>query len=150
MTTNNSCDYSPIQYDALVGAANGGITSVSPSSAGYVFTSNGVSANPSFQPRSLISVTAVTHAASPYTVLVTDYFLAVDCSSGVVTIKLPNAPTIGTSYIVKDSNGDSATYNITVTTVGGIVTIDGSTSYVINTGYQSNSFIFDGTNWEIF
>ena len=37
------------QYDVLVGAASNGITSVSPSTSTYVLTSNGTSANPTFQ-----------------------------------------------------------------------------------------------------
>lgn len=37
------------QYDVLVGGATNTITNVSPSTAGFVLTSNGVSANPTFQ-----------------------------------------------------------------------------------------------------
>ena len=37
------------QYDVLVGGASNTITSVSPSTAGFILTSNGVSADPSFQ-----------------------------------------------------------------------------------------------------
>lgn len=37
------------QHDVLVAGANSAITSVSPSTAGFVLTSNGVSADPSFQ-----------------------------------------------------------------------------------------------------
>lgn len=37
------------QYDVLVGGATNTVSSVSPSTAGFILTSNGVSANPSFQ-----------------------------------------------------------------------------------------------------
>jgi hypothetical protein len=37
------------QHDVLVGASSNGITSISPSTSGFVLTSNGVSADPSFQ-----------------------------------------------------------------------------------------------------
>ena len=37
------------QHDILVAGANSAITSVSPSTAGFFLTSNGVSADPSFQ-----------------------------------------------------------------------------------------------------
>ena len=49
MAQNNSCNYSPVQYDVLVGSSNNGISSVDPSStSGIPLVSNGSSANPSF------------------------------------------------------------------------------------------------------
>jgi hypothetical protein len=97
-----------------------------------------------------LTVTSVNHAASPYTVLSTDEFLSVNVSGGVVTIKLPNAPSTGRVYIIKDSTGGAATSNISVTTVGGAVTIDGSTTYTMATNYQAISVVFDGTSYEVF
>lgn len=97
-----------------------------------------------------LNVTSVTHAASPYTVLAADDFLAVDTTGGVVTLLFPNAPATGRVYSIKDSKLDSATNNITVTSVGGTVTFDGSTSRIINTNGASLNIIFDGTNYEIF
>lgn len=120
-------------------------------SAGQVLTSAGASALPVWQNGSIaFAYTAVNHAATPYTVLSTDYYLAVDVTAGVVTIKLPNAPTNYTQYVIKDKVGLSATSNITVTTVGGTVTIDGVTSYVLNTAYQSINVLFDGSNFQIY
>jgi hypothetical protein len=98
----------------------------------------------------VLTVTALTHASSPYTVLSTDDFLAITGSVGTFTVKLPNAPTTGRVIIIKDTNGVAATDNIAVTTVGGSVTIDGSTTYTMATNYQSISVIFDGTNYEVF
>lgn len=97
-----------------------------------------------------LTVTSVNNAASPYTVLTTDQFLAVNTSGGAVTIRLPNAPSRGRVFYIKDSNGTAATSNITVTTVGGAVNIDGATSYVMATNYQSISVIFDGSAYEVF
>ena len=98
---------------------------------------------------SIQTVTSVNNSASPYTVLNTDQFIACQASTGLITIKLPNAPTTGQVWTIKDSNGASAGSNISVTTVGGTVTIDGSTTYTIATNYQSISVIFDGTNYEV-
>jgi hypothetical protein len=98
----------------------------------------------------VLSITTVAHAASPYTVLSTDQFLAVNVSGGVVEIELPNAPTSGRVIYIKDSNGAAATSNISITTVGGSVTIDGQTTYTMSTNYQSINVIFDGTNYEVF
>jgi hypothetical protein len=136
----------------------GGTTSTGPfqaittglSTAGYVLTSNGASALPSFQASgtALLAYTAV--SSGPYTVLSTDYYLGVTVSSTGISILLPNAPSTGRSYVVKDTAGGAATHNITVTTVGGSVNIDGSTSFVMNTNYESVELIFNGTAYEIF
>lgn len=89
-------------------------------------------------------------STSPYVALSTDEWLAVNVSSIPITIELPNAPSTGYVYYIKDYTGNAAVHHITVTTVGGTVTFDGSTSYTMNSNYQEASFLFDGTNWEIF
>lgn len=87
---------------------------------------------------------------SPYVVLGTDDYIGVDSSGGAITVELPNAPATGRAFIIKDSTGSSATHNITVTTVGGIVTIDGATSVVFSTNFQSIQVIFNGTDYEVY
>jgi hypothetical protein len=94
------------------------------------------------------SITAV--STSPYVVSATDYFLAVNSSSGAIQINLPNAPSTGREFVIKDSTGSAATHNITVTTVGGSVDIDAATTFVMNTAYQSINVIFDGAAYEIY
>jgi hypothetical protein len=94
-------------------------------------------------------VVLVNNAASPYTVLNTDNYLGCQTSSGVITINLPNAPPAGKILIIKDSNGSAATNNITITTVGGTVTIDGATTVTMLTNYQSINVFFDGSNYSI-
>ena len=79
----------------------------------------------------------------------TDFFLSVNTGTAI-TVQLPNAPATGRIFTVKDATGTAATNNITVTTVGGVVTIDGATSLVFNQNYGSASFIFDGTSYEVF
>lgn len=96
-----------------------------------------------------LAYVSVNHAASPYTVLSSDDFISCDTSTGTITIELPNAPVMSKVYIIKDRAGDAATSNITITTVGGIITIDGSTSYVINTNFEAINVIFNGTNYEV-
>lgn len=98
----------------------------------------------------VITITSLDDGDSPYTVLQTDYYMSCNVSGGTLTIDLPDAPTTGKVYIVKDSGGDAATNNITVTTSGGIVTIDGATSRVISTDYASLQFVFNGTSYEVF
>lgn len=94
--------------------------------------------------------TGVNHAASPYTVLSTDYYISADVTAGVISILLPNAPATGRAFVVKDKVGLAATSNITVTTVGGAVNIDGATTFVMNTAYEAVSLIFNGTSYEVY
>lgn len=87
---------------------------------------------------------------TPYVVLTTDEYLGVDSSGAPIQINLPNAPATGRVYIIKDRTGSAATNNITVTTVGGAVLIDGATTFVMNTAFEAIEVIFNGTFWEIF
>ena len=92
----------------------------------------------------------VTTAMSPYTVTATDYYISCDSTLGPITILLPNAPTTYDQFIVKDRTGTADTNNITVTTVGGVVTIDGVTSYVFDEEYESIETLFNSVSYEIF
>lgn len=95
-----------------------------------------------------LNYTAV--STSPYVVLSTDSFLGVTTQSIAITVQLPNAPTTGRVYIVKDAAGFAAVRNITVTTVGGTVLIDAATTYIMNTGFQATQFLFNGTKYLAF
>ncbi len=97
-----------------------------------------------------LTITTVNHAASPYTVLSTDQFLACDPSAGAITLLLPDAPTTGRVIYIKDSTGNSTLNPISVTTVSGTDTFDGATTYIIGSNYQSINVIFDGSNYEVF
>lgn len=94
-----------------------------------------------------LAYTAV--STSPYVVLTTDDYLGVDSSGGIRQINLPNAPSVGRIYTIKDKTGSAATNNITVTTVGGAVTIDGTATFVMNTAYQAVNVMFNGTSYEV-
>ena len=99
------------------------------------------------------SSAALTYKAvstTPYVVLTTDTYLGVNSSAGAITIELPNAPATSFNVIIKDSTGSAATNNITVTTVGGTDLIDGATSFVMNTNYESVNVTFNGTGYEVF
>lgn len=87
---------------------------------------------------------------TPYVVLPADQYLGVDCSGGVITIQLPNAPSTGRVFVIKDRTGSAATNNITVTTVGGVVTIDGATTRLMILNYGSLNLIFDGTTYQVY
>lgn len=95
-----------------------------------------------------LNYTAV--SSSPYVVQATDDFLGVDTSTIAITIQLPDAPATGRTYVVKDATGNAITHNMTVTTVGGAVLIDGATSVIMNTNYESLQFLFNGTAYLIY
>jgi hypothetical protein len=86
--------------------------------------------------------------AYPYTVLATDYIVEVD-TSAARTIRLPNAPTTGQVFVIKDITGTAQTFNISLTTVGGAVTIDGLTTQTMNVNYGSITVFFSGTAYFI-
>lgn len=91
--------------------------------------------------------TYVEPVSYPYNVLTTDCMIGVDTSGGARTIRLPNTASVGRVYIVKDRNGVASTNNITITTVGGVVLLDGSTSVTINTNRASYNFFWNGSAW---
>ncbi len=131
-----------------VGNGVGALNSLALGTAGQVLTSNGAGSDPSFQDASLVIYTNVN--TTPYVVTATDYYLSVDASGGVITVQLPNAPTNFRTFIVKDRTGSAGANNITVTTVGGAVNIDGATTFVMNTNYESINLLFNGTTYEIY
>jgi len=92
----------------------------------------------------------VTNAMSPYVVTATDYFISCDSSTGPITVQLPNSPTQYDQYVVKDRTGDSDVNNVTVTTVGGVVLIDGSAIQTLEDPYDSLELIFNGSSYESF
>ena len=79
----------------------------------------------------------------------TDYCLNVTSTASARTVTVPNVSNSNQIYVIKDGSGAAGTNNITVTTPGGTVTIDGATTYVINTNWGSVTLIFDGTNYLI-
>jgi hypothetical protein len=94
--------------------------------------------------------TAIDDTDSPYTVLATDYYISVDSSGGPVSILLPNAPTTNRTFIIKDRTGSGSTNAITITTVGGVVLLDGAVNQVMNVDYESMNLMFNSVSYEIY
>jgi trimeric autotransporter adhesin len=93
--------------------------------------------------------TAIAFANSPYSALTTDYYISVNTSGGAITVKLPNAPTTGRVFVIKDNSGNANANNLSITTVGGSVTIDGATTYTISQNYGSITVVFNATSYEV-
>jgi len=96
----------------------------------------------------ILNYTLVT--TSPYVVQATDSFIGVQTSTTAITIELPDSPTIGRVYVIKDIDGTAYLHNITVTTVGGVVDIDSAPTYIMNSSFQSIQLLFNGTEYLIF
>ena len=128
------------------GPASGGfVVSVS---AGANITITGTATNPIVNFAG--TMTYNNAATTPYVVPITAEFISVDCSGGPITVQLPNAPVTGYFFVIKDRTGNAASNNITVTTVGGVKLIDGATSAVIATNYESLNVLYNGTNYETY
>jgi hypothetical protein len=91
-----------------------------------------------------------TTTATSYMVQSTDYYISVDSTQNGVSVLLPNAPTTYRSFVIKDRTGASQINAVTVTTVGGTVTIDGQTAISNFSPYFALSVLFNGTGYEIF
>lgn len=99
----------------------------------------------------LFAYTNVTSAMSPYTVLTTDYYISVNSSGGAVTLNFPNAPVANRTWVIKDRTGNAATNTITLTTPGGAVTFDGSTTYTIVSNFGAINLLANATpTYEVF
>lgn len=52
-------------------------------------------------------------------------------------------------YLIKDGAGNAGTYNIVIDAQDG-KTIDGASTYTMNTNWENVEIIFNGTNWNVF
>jgi hypothetical protein len=98
----------------------------------------------------VVAATAVNNAASPYTVLGTDYFIAVDSGAGAVTVTLPAATALaGRTFVIRDVGGAAAANNITIGG-GGTNLVGGGASAatkVLSANYAGATVYSDGTIW---
>lgn len=92
------------------------------------------------------TITVVTSGSS-YTILSTDYAVVVTKTSGSATgLSLP-AGSLGKSFVIKDGKGDAGTNNITISPASG--TIDGQSTFVIRSNYDSVTLVYNGTEWNV-
>lgn len=95
------------------------------------------------EPRSVMS--QVTAVAASGTVLQNTAYLVQTTAARTLTLYQGASGGALSTIIIKDSTGGANIYNITVLPFSG--TIDGAASYIMNTPYESATFMFDGTNW---
>ena len=135
----------------IIGSGSGAPAAATLTAGAGVSITNGANSITIAANGSAFAYTNVAHGASPYTVLSTDYYISVDCSLGTVTLKFPNAPTANTTWVIKDRTGSASTNNISITTVGGSVTIDGQTTYKITSNYGAVNLLANSSpTYEVF
>ena len=85
--------------------------------------------------------------SSTITASVTDYYIGTDTSSGILSIRLPDAANLldGQTYVVKDEVGSANTNNVTIL-ASGSQTIDGQNSVVLESPFASIQLYCNGTN----
>ena len=92
------------------------------------------------------NVTAV--SASSYNTLATDNIVATDSTANVIAINLPTSPNTGDTYQIKDSTGQAAANNVTIS--GNGKNIDGIATFVINVAYGCITVVYVGSaGWNI-
>lgn len=94
----------------------------------------------------VINTVLVNNAASPYTVLDTDYYVGVVGTGATITIDLP-AGTNGRTLIVKAEGGQASDVDIVP---NGAETIDNHSLYTILAETDGSvTLVFRGTNWNL-
>lgn len=139
----------PLQFVTNAGTAVPAANTLNLLGSGSITTS-GSGSTVTFTSNETLNYTLVDDDASPYTVLPTDDYISCDVADATLTLLFPNAPTTYKTWIVKDLQGAASTYNISITTVGGSVTIDGQTTYLIGSNYGAVQLLFNGTSYEVF
>lgn len=93
------------------------------------------------------NVTSISSAGGPYTTLATDDYIAVTLLAAPLTVNLPTTPVLGDEYVIKDTTGNAATSNVTVSGNGN--NIDGAASFTLSQPYAAATFTFAGGQWSV-
>lgn len=88
--------------------------------------------------------------AGIYTATPSDYYICFPTGIGPCIVLLPNTPSKGRVFIIKDRDGKASTNNLSITTPNGVATFDGQTTYKLTANYESVNVVFNGTNYEVF
>jgi hypothetical protein len=144
VATNGQLPIGSIGADPVLATLTAGANITITNGAGSIT----IAANTGASTINYVSTTSTTYVA-----LATDDYISVRLNepNTDITVQLPNAPTTGRIFTIKDRNGQSNGSNIHVTTVGGVVTFDGSAIFNLPTQpYVAINVIFNGTNYEVF
>lgn len=140
-------------HNILVGNGTSAANLIGPGTSGQILTSNGASADPSFQAAPGVVYSVVDSGDAPYSILAANNVVrdTTPLTAGRAwTLPVCNASNIGEHHILKNTPGQ--TFNVTVTAAGSD-TVDGSATYVLNPGdsvsVSCDLFTTVGT-WDIY
>lgn len=139
MSTLSSIFYTDVSFAV---ASQGGLTvaggtNISTSSSGSTLTINSTGGAGDY-------VNVAT--GSLFIPAANDEYLSCDTTNFDIQIRLPDTD-LYRNFTVKDRTGNATVRNIVVTTASG--TIDGESSFVLSANHESESFIYNGTNFEV-
>ena len=89
----------------------------------------------------------ITTISGDYQILEIDDLIIITSLTMGITITLPQSPSAGDTYDLKDSTGDVNMFNVIVDGYGN--NIDGSATITVNDDFFAKSFIYDGYGWSI-
>jgi hypothetical protein len=99
------------------------------------------------QPSKSYFVGNYTSITSSYLATTATQLVLVGSLSGAITVTLPASPTDGQLLTIKDGAASASTYNITVS--GNGHNIDGLSSVLISTNYDTLTVFFGSSYWSI-
>lgn len=123
-------------WEQLVLGNDGYILTVSAGQALWLPSTSGVSSN---------IFAAISGATTTLNVLDSNYY--VGAQSGVSTVNMPATPVLGQVHVIKDADGVAGASAITIS--GNGFTIDGQSTKVINSNYQSETLLFAQNEWKL-
>jgi hypothetical protein len=132
----------------VLGAGNGTTT------AGNVLIQNGGTTTASAVPNKFVfnrgwrrHITEISSAGGTYAVLDDDDYIAITTLAVAFQIDLPATPTLGDTFTVKDTTGNAAISNVTISGNGN--NIDGAASFLLSQPYAAATFTFAGGQWSV-
>lgn len=107
---------------------------------------NEIDAILALEANAIVLATLVTKTTT-YAILTTDNVILCNASGGAFTVTLPTAVSVtGKQYTIKKTD---STLNVVTVATTSSQTIDGATTNVIATPYESITVVSDGSNWMI-
>lgn len=95
----------------------------------------------------LSGVAVIDNTSSPYTVAANIAIVAVNTSTGAVTVNLPATVKLYRIIIIKDVSGNAAANNITISGNGN--NVDGAASITLAANYASRMIQGTGSDWNV-
>jgi hypothetical protein len=131
-----------------LGLANGSIGYVLLDNAGLLTALGSLTVNNDTKMNGAQIVTSVSSAVD-YVVLTNNFQIVITDTSVARTVTLPASPTTYQQFRIKDGSFAAGTNNITVQVSGGVKTIDGALTAVININGGYLTVMYDGSNYLI-